>query len=217
MYFEYGEKETAYLISKDEKLAAVIKQIGHIYREVDTDLFSSVVHHIIGQQISTKAQQTVWHRMMESYGEITPEKVANASVDELQSFGMTFRKAGYIKSFSLKAVNGEFDLGAVSKMPDKDAISVLSSIKGVGVWTAEMILLFCLQRPDVFSFDDLAIQRGLRMVYHHRKITRELFEKYQKRFSPYCSVASLYLWKVAGGAILGDERFCEKGYKQKER
>ena len=64
-----------------------------------------------------------------------------------------------------------------------------------------MILLFCLQRPDIFSYDDLAIQRGLRMVYHHRKVDRRLFEKYRRRFSPYCSVASLYLWAVAGGAI----------------
>lgn len=76
-----------------------------------------------------------------------------------------------------------------------------------------MILLFCLQRPDVFSFDDLAIQRGLRLVYHHRKITRELFEKYRKRFSPYCSVASLYLWKVAGGAIPEMKDFAKKGKK----
>ena len=64
-----------------------------------------------------------------------------------------------------------------------------------------MILLFCMQRPDVLSYDDLAIQRGLRMVYHHRKIDRRLFEKYRRRFSPYGSVASLYLWAVSDGAI----------------
>lgn len=86
-------------------------------------------------------------------------------------------------------------------MSDADAIRALSLLKGIGVWTAEMILLFCLQRPNVFSYDDLAIQRGLRMVYHHRKIDRKLFEKYHRRFSPYCSVASLYLWEVSGGAI----------------
>ena len=84
---------------------------------------------------------------------------------------------------------------------DEEAIRELSSLKGIGVWTAEMILLFCMQRPDVLSCDDLAIQRGLRMVYHHRKIDRGLFEKYRRRFSPYGSVASLYLWAVSGGAI----------------
>ena len=83
---------------------------------------------------------------------------------------------------------------------DKDAIAELVSLKGIGAWTAEMILLFCIQRPDVFSFDDLAIQRGLR-IYHHRKIDRKLFEKYRRRYHPYGSVASLYLWAVSGGAI----------------
>ena len=73
--------------------------------------------------------------------------------------------------------------------------------QGIGVWTAEMILLFCLQRPDIFSYDDLAIQRGLRMVYRHREISRERFETYRRRFSPCGSVASLYLWAVSGGAI----------------
>ena len=96
---------------------------------------------------------------------------------------------------------GAFDPAAVAAMPDAEAIAALSSLRGVGVWTAEMILLFCLQRPDIFSFDDLAIRRGLRMVYRHRTITRALFEKYRRRFSPYGSVASLYLWAVSGGAI----------------
>lgn len=188
-------------------MAAVIDQIGHVYRVIDMDLFSSVVHHIIGQQISTKAQQTIWRRMTEAYGEVIPEKIADVPIEELQAFGTTFRKAEYIRDFSLKVVNGEFDIQAVEEMPDTEAIAALSSLRGIGVWTAEMILLFCLQRPNIFSFDDLAIQRGLRMVYHHRKITRQLFEKYRRRFSPYCSVASLYLWAVAGGAIPGMKDF----------
>lgn len=92
-------------------------------------------------------------------------------------------------------------MNAVENMSDEQAIQELAALKGIGVWTAEMILLFCLQRPDIFSYGDLAILRGLRMVYHHRKIDKKLFEKYRRKFSPYCSVASLYLWAVAGGAI----------------
>ena len=201
MYFRYGEKETEYLKAKDPKMAEVIEKVGPIERPVDTDLFSSVVHHIVGQQISTKAQQTIWRRMTEAYGAVTPQAIENASEAELQSFGMTFRKAAYIKDFADKICSGEFDLDAVAHMPDKEAIEALVALKGIGIWTAEMILLFCLQRPDIFSYDDLAIQRGLRMIYHHRKVTRQLFEKYRRRFSPYCSVASLYIWAVAGGAI----------------
>ena len=214
MYFEYGENEITYLQSKDKKLSEVIEQIGMIEREVDTDLFSAVVHHIIGQQISAKAQATIWQRMKETLGEVNAENILSADISKLQSLGMTFRKAEYITDFAEKVHDGVFDLEAVAQMPDDAAIKELVSLKGIGVWTAEMILLFCLQRPDIFSYDDLAIQRGLRMVYHHRKIDRKLFEKYRRRFSPYCSVASLYLWAVAGGAIPGMRDYKTKTQKK---
>lgn len=201
MHFEYGEKEISYLKSKDAKLAEVIDTLGFVEREIDTDLFSAVVHHIIGQQISTKAQATIWQRMQDALGQVNAETILSAGVSNLQALGISFRKAEYITDFARKVHTGEFDIEAVSQMSDTDAISALSSLKGIGVWTAEMILLFCMQRPDIFSYDDLAIQRGLRMVYHHRRIDRKLFEKYRRRFSPYCSVASLYLWAVSGGAI----------------
>ena len=201
MYFEYGEPELSYLRQKDQRLCAVIDAIGHIDRAVDTDLFSSVIHHIIGQQISTKAQATIWQRMQDALDAVNAETILAAGVPALQALGMTFRKAEYITDFAEKVHTGAFDLDAVEHLRDEDAIRALSSLKGIGVWTAEMILLFCLQRPDIFSYDDLAIRRGLRMVYRHREIDRERFGKYRRRFSPYCSVASLYLWAVAGGAL----------------
>ena len=201
MYFEYGEKELSYLRQKDKRLCEVIDRIGPIERTVDTDLFSSVVHHIIGQQISTKAQATIWQRMQEALGTVDAEHILAAGVPQLQKLGMTFRKAEYITDFAQKVQNGAFDLAHIGQKPDDEVIQELRQLKGIGVWTAEMILLFCLQRPNVFSFDDLAIQRGLRMLYHHRRIDRKLFEKYRRRFSPCCSVASLYLWAIAGGAL----------------
>ena len=201
MYFAYGERELSYLRQKDKRLGSVMDRIGHIDRAVDPDLLSSVVHHIIGQQISTKAQATIWQRIHDTLGSINAETILKAGVPALQALGMTFRKAEYITDFAEKVHTGAFDLNAVECMNDEDAIRALSSLKGIGVWTAEMILLFCMQRPDIFSYDDLAIRRGLRMVYHHREIDRERFERYRRRFSPYGSVASLYLWAVAGGAI----------------
>ena len=201
MYFAYGERELSYLRQKDKRLSVVMDRIGHIDRAVDPDLFSSVVHHIIGQQISTKAQATIWQRIHDTLGSINAETILKAGVPALQALGMTFRKAEYITDFAEKIHTGAFRLDEVARMNDEDAIRALSSLKGIGVWTAEMILLFCMQRPDIFSYDDLAIRRGLRMVYHHRDIDRERFERYRRRFSPYGSVASLYLWAVAGGAI----------------
>lgn len=214
MHFEYGEKEISYLKSKDAKLAEVIDTLGFVEREIDTDLFSAVVHHIIGQQISTKAQATIWQRMQDALGQVNAETILSAGVSNLQALGISFRKAEYITDFARKVHTGEFDIEAVSQMSDTVAISALNSLKGIGVWTAEMILLFCMQRPDIFSYDDLAIQRGLRMVYHHRRIDRKLFEKYRRRFSPYCSVASLYLWAVSGGAIPWMKDYAPKAVKK---
>ena len=200
-YFRYGEKETDYLKSRDKRLSQIIDRIGPIRRPVDGDLFSSVARHIVGQQISTKAQRTVWARMRGALGEVNERTVLAAGAGALQALGMTFKKAGYIADFAARVRSGAFDLNAVERMPDAEAIAALSSLKGIGVWTAEMILLFGLQRLDIFSFGDLAVRRGLRMVYRHREIGRERFERYRRRFSPCGSVASLYLWAVAGGAI----------------
>jgi len=201
MNFSYGETEIEYLKSKDKKLAAAIDKIGHIDRAVDEDLFSSVVHHIIGQQISTVAQATIWGRLSAKLGEVNAENILSETRDELQSVGMTYKKADYILDFSQKVKDGSFDISTLYSMTDEQIIKELSSLKGIGVWTAEMIMTFCMERPNVVSFGDLAILRGMRMLYRHRKIDRDKFDRYRKRYSPYGTVASLYLWAVAGGAI----------------
>ena len=200
-YFPYGEKELAYLRKKDKKLSAVINRVGHIERAVDDDLFSAVVHHIVGQQISAKAQATVWARVQNALGTIDAEHVLGYGEANLQSLGISFRKAEYITDFAKKVHTGELDLISIGEKPDEEVILELSALKGIGVWTAEMLLLFCLQRPNVFSYGDLAILRGMRMVYRHKEIDRARFERYRKRFSPYCSIASLYFWAVSGGAL----------------
>ena len=211
MYFLYDESAIGYLKQKDKRLAEVIDKIGKIEREVDSDLFSSVVHHIVGQQISTKAQATIWQRMQDDFGVVNADTILSAGIDRLQSFGMTFKKAEYITDFAVKLKNDTFDLQGICYKSDDEVTTELSGLKGIGVWTAEMILLFCMQRPNVLSYGDLAILRGMRMVYHHRKIDRKLFEKYRRRLSPYCSVASLYFWAVAGGAIPEMKDYAPKG------
>ena len=86
-------------------------------------------------------------------------------------------------------------------MSDEEVIAELSQLRGIGKWTAEVLLIFSMGRQDVLSWDDLAIHRGLRMVYHHRKITKQLFQKYKRRYAPYGTVASLYLWEVSVGVL----------------
>jgi 3-methyladenine DNA glycosylase/8-oxoguanine DNA glycosylase len=203
MNFKYGKKEIDYLKSRDRRLGEVIDQIGHIRWTVEPDLFSAVVQNIVAQQISGKAAESILARVGELLGEITPTSVAKTDIQAFRNCGVSQRKAEYIKDFAAKVVSGEFDLAAVAKMPDEEVIAALSSLRGIGVWTAEMLLLFTLQRPDVLSYGDLGILRGMRMVYRHRKITKTLFDKYRRRLSPCGSVASLYFWKVSGGAIPG--------------
>lgn len=209
-YFIYGEKEIAYLKSRDKLLAEVIGKVGMVKRRVIPDLFAALVHSIVGQQISTKAHETIWRKMVNALGEITPETVLSLSRETLQTFGITFKKVDYIHAAAQRIASGEFDIHVLRTMDDADVCTRLSALDGIGVWSAEMLMLFSMQRPDVLSYGDLAIQRGLRMVYHHRKIDRKLFETYRRRFSPYCSVASLYLWAVAGGAIEGMKDYAPK-------
>ncbi len=216
MYFLYTDIETDYLKQKDTKLGEVIDRIGHLDRAIDTDLFSSVVHHIIGQQISTKAQATIWQRVIDTLGVVNADTIYNTSVEELQALGMSFRKVEYIKDFATKVYTGEYDIEGLTEKTDEEVIAELSSLKGIGKWTAEMLMLFCMQRPNVLSYDDLAIQRGLRMIYHHRKIDKKLFEKYRRRYSPYGSVASLYIWAVSGGAIPEMKDYAPKTSKPKK-
>lgn len=201
MIFAYGPKEIEYLKSKDQRLKQVIEQIGWIEREVDDDLFSSIVHQIIGQQISMKAQATIWQKLQDACQTIDAKTISVCTVDDLRSFGISQRKAESILEFAQKVKDQQFDLEALWDMEDEQVIEQLTSLKGIGVWTAEMILLFSMQRKNVLSFQDYGIQKGLRMLHHHRQIDRKLFEKYKRRYSPYCSIASFYLWAIANGQI----------------
>jgi len=200
-YFIYSQIEIDYLKSKDKKLAEVIDKVGMIQRVVIPDLFSALISSIIGQQISTKAHQTIWGRMQKYLVTVTPKSIIEHSDNKLQSLGLSFRKVEYIKNIATKVDAKELDLIKLKMLTDEEVCLELSSIKGIGKWTAEMIMLFAMQRPNIVSSGDLAIIRGMRMLYHHREITPEKFNKYKRRYSPYGSVASLYLWAIAGGVI----------------
>ncbi|KPU42354.1 DNA-3-methyladenine glycosylase 2 [Oxobacter pfennigii] len=195
--FEYGQREMDYLKKKDRKLAAAIDKIGIIKRGITKDTFAALVSSIISQQISGKAAETVWNRLQNLLGSVTPEAIADKDISEIQGCGMSLKKAGYIKGIAQAALSKEVDFENLYKLSDEEIIKKLSSLHGVGVWTAEMLLIFSLCRPDVLSYKDLAIQRGMMNLYGHKELTKERFERYRKRYSPYGSVASLYLWALS--------------------
>lgn len=216
-YFEYGTKEIEYLKLRDAALSKAIDEIGPLYREIIPDMFMALVNSIIGQQISTKAQETVWARFQALFGPVTPEHIGSISAEELQKCGISMKKASYIKEIADNILDGALDPAELQAMSDADVCKRLSQIKGVGVWTAEMLMIFSMQRMDIISWNDMAILRGLRMLYRHREITPKLFEKYRKRYSPYATVASLYLWQISHGACAGLVDNAPKTGKKKKK
>ena len=204
LFFTYGQAEIEYLKRKDKKLGAAIDRIGMIEREVNPDIFSALIRSIISQQISTKAAQTVCQRMKTLLGgEITPQGIAAAGTEAIKGCGMSTRKAGYIMGIAEAALTGSIDFAALHTLPDAQIISKLTSLSGVGIWTVEMLLIFSLCRPDVVSYGDLAIRRGMMNLYGLQELPKEQFKKYSKRYSPYGSIASLYLWAMSVDTVNG--------------
>lgn len=192
--FDYGQTEIDYLKRKDKKLGAVIDRIGLIQREIMPDPFTALISSVVSQQISKKAAETVWNRLSLLIGNITPENIARMSLSDIKVCGMSERKASYIKGIADAALSGTVDFKKLHTLSDEEIIAKLSSLHGVGVWTAEMLLIFSLNRPDVLSYKDLAICRGITNLYGLKELPKEKFQNYRKRYSPYGSVASLYLW-----------------------
>ncbi|NLJ41556.1 MAG: DNA-3-methyladenine glycosylase 2 family protein [Clostridiales bacterium] len=195
--FQYGQKEIQYLKESDSKLGEAIDRIGMIRREIIPDLFTALIRNIVAQQISSAAASTVWSRLKDRFGEIDPERIANTTLEDIQACGMSMRKAEYIQGIGQAVFRGELDLSALEGLPDNKVIKALSSLRGVGVWTAEMLLIFSMQRPDIVSWGDLAIRRGMMTLYGLETLDKKQFDKYRKAYTPYGSVASLYLWHIS--------------------
>ena len=195
--FRYGRIELEHLRKQDAKLGRAIDDIGMIKREVTPDLFTALIASVASQQISAKAATTVWNRMLDRFGTITPGTLGTASREEIQQCGMSMRKAEYIKGIGETVATGRLDLAELRDLPDGEVIARLRELKGVGAWTAEMLLIFSMERPDIVSWDDLAIRRGMMNLYDKAALDKTQFLKFRKRYSPYGSVASLYLWEIS--------------------
>lgn len=189
----------AYLAAKDARMAAAIDELGGIHREGHSYLFTGLAQAIIGQQISLKAAATVEARVTALLGSITAEGIAAAPAEALRGCGMSERKVAYLKGISEAVLTGQLDFAALEQADDETCIRQLSALRGVGRWTAEMLLIFNLRRQDVMSYDDLGLRSGLCRLYHHQDMPRARFERYCRRFSPYGTAASLVLWEIAGG------------------
>ncbi len=191
---DYGERELSYLSKRDVRMGRLIEETGFLECVIHEDLFHSLAGYIATQQISNKAAVTVRRRIREKFGVMTPKNVAAAADDEVKSVGISMRKANYIKGLAEAVISGELDFEGFSLMGDEEVASKLKKVRGIGDWTAEMFLIFSLGRMDILSYGDFAIRKGMVSLYGLKELNKEVFEKYRKRYSPYGTVASLYLW-----------------------
>jgi len=196
-FFKYSETETDYLKSTCDKMATTIKKAGKLRRPVEPDIFKGLISSIVSQQISTKAAVTVFRRLEKLVGQITAKAILAKSDDEIKACGLSYRKVGYIKGICEAVINGKLDLAELKKMSDEQVISELIKLPGIGSWSAEMLLIFSLQRPDVLSYGDLIIRKGIMKLYGLDDLNKKDFQQYKERYSPYGTVASLYLWDLA--------------------
>lgn len=202
--FRYTTLETDYLSRRDPVLGEAIRQIGPLERAMMPDLFQALAHSIVGQQITDKTARTVWGRLEALCGGVTPAAIAAQSEEALRSCGMSQRKVMYLQGAAAAALEGTLAAAHLAPLSDEEVVRQLTALPGVGRWTAEMLMLFSLGRPDVVSFGDLAIRRGIMRLYGLSQLTRKEFKTLRARWSPYGSVASFYLWAVAH-----DERWAD--------
>ncbi len=186
-----------HLKSKDKTLALIIKKIKLEDRKPHKRYFESLCAAIINQQLSTKAADTIEKRFVALFGKKfpKPEEVLKKSDKVLRTAGLSFQKISYIKSLAKLVVNKKINFHEFKSLDDETIITNLTEVKGIGRWTAEMFLMFCLNRPDVFSHGDLGLKNAIKKWYkleqdRHPKKYKMLVESWQ----PYRTLAARYLW-----------------------
>lgn len=194
-FFEYGETEITYLSKRDKRLGKCIAELGIIKREVSDDFFGGLCYNIVNQQLSMKACDTLCEKITAQIGSFSPESITSADV--LRSCGLSQSKAECLVRVAEMFKSGELSCEKASKMPDEELSARLLSVKGIGRWTVEMTLIFCLKRKDVLSLGDFGIRKGLIKLHSVNPEDKKALQKYKALYSPHGTVASLYLWEIA--------------------
>jgi DNA-3-methyladenine glycosylase II len=195
------------LAAADPTMAALIERIGKIdlatrlerrKEERPGDAYGALLRAIVGQQLSTKAARTIYLRVVDLFGGTTPtpEQLLEASEEDLRGCGLSGRKTEYVRDLAAHVLSGELELERLQELGDEEVIEEIVAVRGLGRWTAEMFLLFHLQRPDVLSGGDLGIRKAIQLEYGLGEMPAparviEIGEPWR----PYRSLASLYLWE----------------------
>lgn len=196
IYSDYWPIATRELAQRDGVMAQLILSYPNSVMSSRGQPFYTLVRSVVGQQISVKAADSIWARFVLLVPKVTPKHVLVQSMDSLRSVGLSARKAEYIHAIAKFFVQKRVGQAYWEQRTDNEIIEELSSIRGIGRWTAEMFLMFTLLRPNVFPVDDIGLLRGLEKNYHGARVTPSVARAvYFERFSPWASVATWYLWR----------------------
>jgi DNA-3-methyladenine glycosylase II len=188
-------------LKKDKALKKVIERVGPLKSNKNLDLYLSLMRAIVGQQLSTKAAATIWGRFLDLFRDRYPEAKVLLKIkdDKLRSVGLSYQKAGYLKNIANFSIEKTLDYKQLKAKPDEELIEYLVEIKGVGRWTVEMLLMFNLNREDIFPKDDLGIQNGIKTLYKLDPANKkELFKEMDhiaENWRPYRTLACMYIWR----------------------
>lgn len=185
-------------LKKDRKLARLIDSLDPITWKPPIGLFEDIVESIVSQQLSIKASDTIFKRFKALFAKPSfpaPEEILSMSDQNLRNVGLSWAKVKYVKNLSFAVHEGTLDLKLLPDLSDAAVIEHLTKIKGIGVWTAEMILIFTFRRPDIFSIGDLGLRKAVANLYKIDINDKEKILSITNKWSPYRSLASRYLWK----------------------
>lgn len=189
--------EIQHLCKVDKRLAKVISMVGEISYQLYADPYDFFIHEIIEQMLSAKSGYVIYSRLEKLCdGKIIPEVVDALTIKEIRSIGTSYSKADYIKSLTHSVMSGEIDFEAFKTMSDEELIKHLTNLKGIGIWTAHMYLIFVLNRQDVLPTSDVAFLQVYERLYKTKDRSKSSVEKKCKKWKPYSSIAARYFYRL---------------------
>ena len=201
----YWAEACKHLMKKDRVMKRLIPQFGDAALQTRRDAFTTLVRSIVGQQSSVKAAQAVWERFAALSRTLSPAHVLKLKVDDMRAAGLSARKIDYLVDLALHFDNGKLHVKDWESMDDEAIIAELVDIRGIGRWTAEMFLIFYLQRPNVLPLDDPGLITGISQNYFSgEQVSRSDAREVAEAWKPWCSVATWYIWRSLDPAPTAD-------------
>ena len=201
-----NSESVKYLCEKDKRLSKVIDLVGPITYKVHSDPYAFLVHEIIEQMLSIKAGAAIYGRLQALCGgEIIPEAISSLSDEEIKSTGTSRPKVNYIRSLTDSIITGVIDFHKLPKLTDADVIKTLTSVKGIGNWSAKMYLIFVLNRPDILPFEDVAFLQSYKWLYKTNDCAPTAVNAKCKKWKPYSSIAARYMYRALDMGLTKEE------------